>query len=158
MLETEKAWLAGYIDGDGCITVYKKTGKESHYVSMMVAIDSADPELLEEVSRIAGGNIITKKKYDDNHRQTYTWRLCGSAKIIALLRELLPYFRCNFKKGRAKLLVERWEQCTPGNGRYSVEQLQQKKELVRDIMDLGVGRGRRILLEGRLGTSEPTSL
>lgn len=158
MLETEKAWLAGYIDGDGCISVnHKGKDKPRHAISMMLAIDSADEELLDEVQRIAGGNRITKKKYKENHRQSYTWRMTGSARILALLKEIQPYLRCKFKVDRAKLLLDNWEKCTPPNGRYSPEQLIAKEQLLEDLLALGVGRGRRITMD-RLDTSESKAL
>lgn len=142
MLDTEIAWLAGYIDGDGSISISKKSGRR--FSSLIVAIDSTDRELLEYVQSLVGGSIIAKKKYQDHHRQAHTWRLLGARNIIDLMTQIAPYLRCPCKKARAELIRDGWREATPPNGRYDDTLLEKKVEFERRFMELGEGRGSRI--------------
>lgn len=141
-LKTEDAaWLAGYIDGDGCICLSKKGGRERR--TPILVIDSADREILEYVQTLVGGTVIAKKRYSGHHRQTWTWRLYGTAKVIDVLRVLRPFLRCAFKAERARMLVDEWAACTPRNGFYTEGRLNQKVLFEQVFMSIGEGRGSR---------------
>lgn len=142
MLETETAWLAGYIDGDGSISISRKTGRR--FGSLIIAIDSTDLEILEYVQDLVGGNIVRKKKYADHHRQAYTWRLLGANNIIDLCTQVAPYLKCNAKKARAELIRDHWREATPANGQYDEQRLAKKVRFEEEFMRLGEGRGSRI--------------
>ena len=143
MKNTEAAWLAGYIDGDGCISLSHKGRK---WRTPIIAIDSADKELLDRVVELLGGTVILKPKTKDRHRQVYTWRLYGTEKVICTLTELLPYLQCNFKKTRANMLVDEWRRCTPRNGRYTPDGSVLKADFESRFLKLGEGRGARTRL------------
>ncbi len=144
MLDTEAAWLAGYIDGDGSISLYAKSGRKFRHPILI--IDSTDPELLDEVERLLGGTRTKKTKTQDHHRQCYSWRLYGANNILEALKHIQPYLRCSVKKRRALMLLDDWKNVTSPNGRYCETQLKAKLEFERQFMLLGQGRGSRIKL------------
>ena len=110
----ELAWTAGIIDGDGSITLTRRSKRP--FRSPVVAVDSTDVEILHELSRLFGGHTVTKKKARQHHRQAWAWRLVGSENIIAFLSQVLPYMRCKVKADRARMLVEEYKLVTPRNG------------------------------------------
>lgn len=141
----DAAWLAGYLDGDGCICLGRKGKLKFRKIS--VVIDSADLEILEYVVSISDGSLVTKKKAKDHHRQCWSWRLTGATKIISLLTQVLPFMRCIDKKMRADMIVNEWSQCTPRNGYYTEEMAAQKISFETRFLTIGSNRGNRIFTQ-----------
>lgn len=137
----DAAWLAGYIDGDGCICLGKKGGAK--YRQVRIVIDSADIEILDHVISIAGGSLVKKTKAKDHHRQCWSWRLCGMNNIVAVLSAIRPFMRCADKKARADMIVEEWAACTPRNGFYTPEMAAQKAAFESKFLAIGNDRGSR---------------
>ena len=142
MKETDAAWLAGYIDGDGCICLSKRWSKSAR--SPELAADSCDIELLERVKALAGGYINKKSNRKvASHREGWHWRLHGSLQVVAVLKQLLPYLTCADKAARAKMLVEEWASCTPRNGCYTIAMLAAKDDFEKRFLSIGFRRGIR---------------
>lgn len=142
MTEQEAAWLAGYIDGDGCITF---TGRLKP--KPIIVIDSCDEELLTEVKRIVGlGCLVKKKKYKEHHRQAWTYRLTGTTPVIDVLNNILPYMRCAAKKGRASVIVSEWKNTVSSSGiRTTTATKNRKQEVISKVLSIGNGRGSSLI-------------
>jgi len=145
MTPTEAAWFAGYVDGDGCITIERRVvlGKRRP----LLIVDSADVELIEELVRLVGGYVTKKTRYKAEHRQAFSWRLTGANQVISVLKEIRPFMRCKFKCARADMLIEGWRRTTPRNGFYTAALKEEKELFDSSFRALGVGRGRRQSLE-----------
>lgn len=135
----DAAWLAGYIDGDGCISLSANGGRK--WRSPILVIDSTDVEILDEVQRLCGGRRQKKTKALSHHRQAWSWRLTGADAIIALLTKIRPFMRCAAKAERADLLINKWRICTPPNGYYTEEQAIEKTAFESKFLSTGSGRG-----------------
>ena len=144
MKDVDAAWLAGYIDGDGCITLSSSVKK----VSPVLHIDSCDREMLDDVVRLCGGHIVNKTKSKDHHRQAYTWRLKGTQKIQGILRYVRPFMRCRFKVMRADIVLNEWSACTAIGGAYTDEIRVARVAMIARFMQHGDGRGKRNIKEG----------
>lgn len=118
----QKAYLAGLIDGEGCISVtldsYKVKGKWIHF-SRKVYISNTNLELLKKVQKITGIGTISlstksqkNKLYHNNWKSVYNWAIYGKG-IKIFLPEILPYLIA--KKRQAELLLE-FQQMTKGQG------------------------------------------
>lgn len=125
MKDTDYAYAAGILDGEGSIGLAKAKGRMPYPV---VTVDSTDRELLEWLMDSFGGSLVIKKKAQEHHRQAWTWRLKDRA-ALAFLEALLPYLRINRKIFRAKLLVDEYVACTPRNGHYTPQMLVVKERL-----------------------------
>ncbi len=129
MDKVDLAYIAGIIDGEGSITLtnYNK-GNGTRFP--VVAVDSVDRELIDWLlATVGSGSIVTKKKYQDHHKQAHTFRLTrGSA--LELLQGVLPYLRINRKRERASMLVNEYVSLTPRNGKYTEEMSAAKQEFV----------------------------
>lgn len=126
MTETEKAYIAGIIDGEGSIMLQKIHKNE--FPSPCVSIASTTLELLDYIKIAYGKGKITKKKnYDlEHHRDCYSYILRRND-AIDFLKEIYPYLIIDSKKRRANLILEKYKSLTPRNGRYSTELLKAKK-------------------------------
>ena len=93
--DTDLAYLAGLIDGEGMIAIEKvrpaphvKNGNPRYF--MKVDIQMSDRPPIEHIARLFDRNIMIKKITGNMRKQAY--RLSWQAKIAAdLLTQILPY-------------------------------------------------------------------
>lgn len=102
MTEVEKAYIAGIIDGEGCIHITKKpaskitTGHWSYQVG--IYIGNTDKRMLEFVHRLCGGGLKAHKT-PEGCKQCYELYFTGD-RVQELLKDILPYLIT--KKEQAK--------------------------------------------------------
>ena len=135
MNETEKAYIAGIIDGEGSIMLTRFHKNEYH--SPCVSISSTDMELLEWIKNTTKmGRIINKKNYnEEKYLDSYTYRVIYD-NAIKLLKQIEPYLIINRKKLRAKHIIDNYKNVTPRNGKYSNEMKKKKEQFYIDFMAL----------------------
>jgi len=80
------AYFAGFIDGEGCITIIR-TGKQ-YYLHLKVS--QCDRRPLDILSEAFGGTVIERKQYR-NQSRTWEWRV-SSRQAADAIRAMLPYF------------------------------------------------------------------
>ncbi len=107
MKETDKAWLAGIIDGEGSIFVMKQKRKDrerdTNYILRM-SVESTDPFMAKACQEIAGGPAITQRKDNrPNNSDCLKWQLNGN-NAARLLVQLLPYLRV--KNAQAAIAIQ----------------------------------------------------
>lgn len=135
MTETEKAYIAGIIDGEGSIMLIRAHPKE--FPSPCISIASTTMELLRWVKDTVGSGTIThKKNYNPEvHKECYSYVLKFDA-AINLMRDIYPYLIIKVKKKRAKLIIDKYKSVTPRNGRYSNEMLELKEKFYEEFMQI----------------------
>lgn len=132
MKDIDLAYLAGFIDADGTISINKDRGGYSPRVS----ISNTHYGVLIKFKEMFGGTLSTKKVYKEHHTQSYTlvWRYDKALEIAALCS---PYFVV--KKKRAECL-SRWKSVVKRNGRYTDEELESRDSLIAEIKGLNVNK------------------
>ncbi len=90
MTETEWAWLAGFIDGEGTIAIYQNGPR--------MVIANTDLETLEWIQASTGFGYI-----QENTKREMATKPCyllsfGSHAIRAMLPKLIPHLRCTRSK------------------------------------------------------------
>jgi len=95
MKETEKAWLAAMIDGEGCISIRcgkaQRTQRVSASYGGVLVIGNTCRALLERCVEITGvGHIHTMKRQSERHKVCYQWNL-GSKQTVDVLHQVHPY-------------------------------------------------------------------
>ena len=108
------AYLSGFLDGEGSISIHKILRKRNNkkYVSpdhfVLVQVSQQSPKPLELYKSIFGGTICTTTtKYGNK-----VWRYSiASKKAKVLLENLYPYII--LKKGQAKLALDFRKNCKP---------------------------------------------
>lgn len=108
MQETDKAWAAGIIDGEGSIFVMtqKRLDRErdTNYI-LRVAVQSTDPFMTAELKRLwpEGAEFSVQRDKRENCSNTMKWQLNGS-RASTFLVDILPYMRV--KKAQAEIAIE----------------------------------------------------
>ncbi|MGL4449699.1 MAG: LAGLIDADG family homing endonuclease [Sarcina sp.] len=126
MNETDAAYIAGIIDGEGSILLTKLS--QNTHRAPVVSVPSTTIELLEYLKKTIGfGKIIRKTNYNKaKHKDCYTYILERNG-AIELLKEISPYLIIKSKKKRADLILRKYKALTPRNGRYTEEMLIEKE-------------------------------
>jgi len=112
------SYLAGIIDGEGCIRInkYKYKYKRGNKIKVAYAgtlqVEMCAKEVLKVFSDTFGGNITSRKK-KDTKPILYCWRV-GNQKCKNVLKLLYPYLRA--KKKQAKLVIEFQKELAKKNG------------------------------------------
>jgi hypothetical protein len=105
--EVQLAYIAGLMDGEGGIGIYRKQnrgGKEPNY-SVLVKITNTDKAVLLWVKQVTGVGYIVQKETKNPAKDSpcWDWKLRKS-EISVLFPFLLPYLRV--KKRHAELVLE----------------------------------------------------
>jgi LAGLIDADG endonuclease len=107
MKQTDLAYIAGYFDGEGCISVWKRKAAYtciSPRHILTIQISSTDKSGLDWINRQFKGTVLYAHNASHNPRQADAWKWIISAKRAAeILRLLLPYLK--LKKKEAKLAI-----------------------------------------------------
>ena len=135
MTETEKAYIAGIIDGEGSIMLQRIHKNE--FPSPCVSVASTSLELLSWLKKtIKKGMIISKKNYNTEvHKDCYSYVLRRND-AIKLIEEIYPYLVIDSKKKRAKLIIEKYKALTPRNGRYTAEMIKAQEDFYNEFMSI----------------------
>ena len=90
MNETEKAYIAGLTDGEGCISANKQF-KKYHY--LRVEITNTNPIMCDFLMKTVGyGSPHLVKKQKENWKSTISW-IVTNKQGEKFLREILPYLQ-----------------------------------------------------------------
>ena len=101
-----KHYLAGFIDGEGCIGIYKHKDnrtEKGYTLHSVVIISNTNKSLLEEINRITNGELRKRQKLRGN-KQIYVIHLQDIQGILNLMKLINPYLL--IKKEQSKLMIE----------------------------------------------------
>lgn len=98
--KTDKAWIAGIIDGEGSLSLPKHQSK--------VQVGNTDFGMLERLKELCGGKIYNsgRKKYNKRHKPCKFWVLYKKEKVKKFLKEIYPYLVCKSKREKAEELLK----------------------------------------------------
>ena len=98
LTETQKAYIAGFIDGEGCIRISKKKSSNKAYpfdFQRWVIVTNTELNVLSQLKQITGiGTIYVYKKFPKAGRGK--WKPCHRWQIVSkqaedLLKAIYPY-------------------------------------------------------------------
>ncbi len=100
----DAAWQAGFIDGEGCLTIAKqiRKGRPSPAYRASVTVCNTNQKLLQPFLKW-GGNIYHMREKRNRWADAYTWH-CADKSISAFLGCILPYLKG--KRMQAKIILE----------------------------------------------------
>ena len=104
MKQTDLAYLAGIIDGEGCISIFARNRPGHKYPDMClrVAVNSTDEWLCQYI-RFSFGGFMSQPKYRANCKPIWEWRL-ERGKARDFLELILPYL--HLKRPQAELAIK----------------------------------------------------
>jgi len=122
----ELGWLAGIIDGEGCISAYFNKGK----VRFDVTIETVSPKMEKQIRKIYNKHDIWHSEgvayHKNSIRPSLRVRVSKKHGVIKLLSLLLPYL-VN-KKREAKALIE-WYETKDHHDASIIEELKRLKKV-----------------------------
>jgi len=128
------AWAAGFMDGDGFITIQHRTSKvngkhySGHYVRLGCCQASEVP--LKELQALFGGTIRIKNSGPNresyNRKTQYLWCL-STSQACAAIQQILPYLI--HKKEVAEIALE--FQSTMGTTKKLTDEVKTYRELLK---------------------------
>ena len=104
--EIMSAYLAGIIDGEGCISlVYHKPkkGRINNSIFIKVRVGNTSPDLILRLSEWWPESRVYPHKRKKGHKQSWSWMTSTRSSSIKFLRFILPYL-C-IKKTQARLVL-----------------------------------------------------
>lgn len=134
MTELEKGYVAGIIDGEGTVTLTKIHSTDK-FRAPSIEVTSTTYEILNKLKELCGGTISNVTKREEYHKQAYRWVLRYD-KVLSLLKDISDYLLEPNKKARAKLLLEKYKEVTPRNGKYNQEKLEEKLNFEKTFFEL----------------------
>lgn len=104
MTETDKAWAAGFLDGEGCISIM--LGAHQRQIYLRVSVGQIDQQPLSDLQSYFGGSI----RASQNKRRYVYYEWCAfSQRAADALTVLRPYLRV--KHRQADVALEFWRTC-----------------------------------------------
>ena len=101
MTQKEKyAYIAGIIDGEGCINIHSQNG--GHNWTLRVCVDMQSKKIIDTLVGIFGGHYSLVNKVTARFA-IYYWYLCGS-KAYKMLKKIKPYL--TEKKAQADMAIK----------------------------------------------------
>lgn len=133
--DSEAAYLAGIIDGEGTITLTRTHRGENR--RPVVSISSTELPLLVYIRCLVGaGRITSKRRSRSHHSPSFAYTLF-SRQALTLLACISSHLR-TYKSERAKLLLQEYIQVTPRNGRYTSAQRQARQNVEERLFAVSV--------------------
>lgn len=102
MNEPDLHYLAGFFDGEGCISILKRKRKDRIVYFTAVQIGQKDARILDWVATYYGGNVYTVKR-----DKSFSW-LVTDRKAYQFIRTIAPYLR--YKQPQAILAIRFYEE------------------------------------------------
>lgn len=94
--ETDLAWLAGFLDGEGCLYCQPRKGNRegNTRVSLRLVISNTERKLLDACREISGVGRVYEKSPDGyrNRQRQWAWDV-SSGEVGHVLAGMLPYLK-----------------------------------------------------------------
>lgn len=113
--ETDAAYLAGMIDGEGTIALTRLHRGQNR--QLVVSVSSTERTLLEWVLHAKCVGKITSKRTSAPHHAPGLTYTVANRQALALLLQVTPHLR-SYKAERAQLVLDHYVKLTPRNGKY----------------------------------------
>jgi hypothetical protein len=127
------AYIAGLIDGEGTVTLTRRHRKDRR--QLVISIANTDHSLLRFVLRTVGTGKITRKRTAALHHTPSYCYAVSNRQALALLRQVHRYLR-TYKRTRSELLLARYVELTPRNGKYTAELEALREDFVQQVLSI----------------------
>jgi hypothetical protein len=131
--QTDAAYIAGLIDGEGTVTLSRRHRNENRH--LVVSISNTDRPLLEYVlNSVGAGKITSKRTSQSHHTPSYTYAI-SNRQALVLLDQMSPYLK-TYKSKRSKIILRDYIRLTPRNGHYTAEIKQARTDFEQEVMSI----------------------
>ena len=131
LIDTDAAYIGGLIDGEGTVTLGRTHRNENR--QLVVSISNNEIALQDFVlNSVRTGKITAKRKTRAHHANSYTYAVYNR-QALALLEQVQPYLK-TCKARRAEIILRDYLRLTPRNGKYTDEQLRERKAFEKRVL------------------------
>lgn len=125
--EVDKAWLAGFIDGEGYIGITFQLKKETRsqassprYHPYLIIVNT-NRYALEQASAIIGdGRIYIAHKTNGRHKESYQYKLTKMDSLMTALQDIAPFLKIKQKQAYTLMdFIKKRKAARPITGRGS---------------------------------------
>ena len=113
--ETDAAYLAGLIDGEGTIALTRLHRGQNR--QLVISVSNTERSLLGWVLQSTRVGKITSKRTSSPHHAPGLTYTVANRQALAVLAQVTPYLK-SYKAERARLVLDRYVELTPRNGKY----------------------------------------
>lgn len=88
MTDSEAAWLAGILEGEGCFDFNQNSNRFPR-----IRIEMIDRDIIERVQKLCGGGgtIRETNRSNRNHSTTYKFQVASREKVKFVLEQISPW-------------------------------------------------------------------
>jgi len=137
--EESVQYMAGFFDGEGCVTI-AKASERRHW--LQIRVGGVDAGTLEWVRENFGGCIGKQRRYSERHRQAWYWQLQASG-AGKFLTEILRY--SVIKRPQIEIGLRFRKECAkaPGANHLTEAELQRREFFKQKLSSLNFNKGKR---------------
>jgi len=99
-------YLAGFLDGEGCITVYAGTKRDRTHHTPAVRLSNTFLPVLLAIRQQYGGSLYVASKKTENRIQAYGLTWSGVNKVRGILEVVKDF--CIVKKAEIDFMLNEW--------------------------------------------------
>jgi hypothetical protein len=100
--KSDLGYVAGIIDGEGCIMITKHQHHDRFEYQMYVDVSNTSLRIVNKIKGLFGGSIYSRERSGTNFR-IHQWKLCGN-KACEMLKKIKPFLQ--EKKEQADLAIQ----------------------------------------------------
>lgn len=112
-------YLAGLIDGEGCINIV--ADRRTLRPRLFVVLSEPGAFILEYIQNTYGGSIYKRESNNPQWADVYSWQLTGWSKVCYVLRQIKNFL--HIKRNQAELVLK-------------LENLVRGKNLTEDVIEV----------------------
>ena len=130
---SDLAYVAGFIDGEGCITLvpHKPGGKRRDGYTLRVLITNTNKPVLVWIQSLFGGYLGQRVRRSRNHK--ISWELCvGSGYAEYMIQQIYPWLK--MKKAQAEIGLKFRETVNKRRTAYDRDGVPREVRVKRDRM------------------------
>jgi len=103
MTELEKAYVAGFIDGEGCVSFATRKVKQVTYITPTVQIANTNRSVLQWIAELYDVNVYDRiEDPRPTRKKVYRVVVCGEI-ARQMLKDVYPYLKV--KREQAKIIL-----------------------------------------------------
>lgn len=133
--QTDLAYLAGIIDGEGCINISRITRNNSLEYKARFNVVSTDEVLIDWLQSHFKGYKYKRTTHLIKHptwKIKYEWHLCFSKESVKLLKQIIPFLVI---KGKQLEIVIEYLKTTLGkHGHKLTQETKDKRDILYNIL------------------------
>lgn len=107
MSKAKYSYLAGILDGEGCITIGAGKKETCTNYNAIILVQNTNKKLIDWLQSKFGGQVYLSKKATEKTKAAWMWRITKKKEIELLLLAVLPYLIVKVEQAKVLLAFVR---------------------------------------------------